>query len=646
MVAGSPLWWRSLWWTEQWGAKYSDTMEQFSREAGGVPLVDRTSTTDGTLFQLIPGFVKFLTLKWQATKNIFDKFKVWIESIGIFADTASGQVAKTANGDGLHLAVNGIRNMWSVATTKFTELAGLVADIISAAATGTFQLAKTVVTKTVELIKSVVKFLGNLWPRIVDWNIRRKKKAPGPIEAFMAENIDDICDLGTSKGLEFIIEWLTQFLALPAVDWEQWLKTTLTDPFPDVATATYAGTRKGLPGDVTFVQQVAMPPDQYEDLDGDFGILGKGINLEGRVKLSIEFADAELTQSWADEPTMAYPIAHWSTPNEHGWMHHPDVTKMTLDVHSPDGPTEDYTSTPVTLPTDPLVATVVASSSAAVGFLTSPTLVRSLFTNILELEDAHEDLAFNSHTTVTAFFDHCLANNLQTLGIAQPALPIPTNTDHSYRFIDGGFVDNTALASTIGKIAADHPNDSYLGKFIHWDLDTTKNDGVDGRDVVRDSGTAIENRVAALFHIPDEPCNTVGGFCTNSSAPGQHNANGIGRPVSTIFEQAWPDTWTEYAYYNGLSAKTYSYYWSGTLTTVENKFYNVPAGKTLDLLVFSLNQPKEDQIFAGGDFLEPLWGTVYGDIARQQAMGAAPVIKDFIADEWTDPNLVSASTSP
>lgn len=355
--------------------------------------------------------------------------------------------------------------------------------------------------------------------------------------------------------------------------------------------------------------------------------------MEGRVKLSIEFADTNLTQRWADEPTMAYPIAHWSTPNQHGWMHHPDVTKMTLDVHSPDGP--GPTSTPVTLPPDPLVATVVASSSAAVGFLTSPTLVRSMFTNVLGLEG-------DSHTTMSTFFDHCLANNLQTLGIAQAALPIPTNTDKSYRFIDGGFVENTALASTIGKIAADHPNDSYLGKFIHWDLDFTRNDGVDGRDVVRDSGTAIENRVAALFHIPDEPCNTVGGFCTDSKAKGQHNANGIGRPVSTIFEEAWPGhegAWTEYAYYNGLSAKTYSYYWSGTLTTVENKFFNVPAGKTLDLLVFSLNQPKEDQIFAGGDFLEPLWGTIYGDIARQQAMGAAPVIKDFIADEWTDPKL-------
>ena len=444
-----------------------------------------------------------------------------------------------------------------------------------------------------------------------------------------------------------------------AVDWHNWLTHTLTGPFPEVASATYSQERKGLSGEVTFVQQVAMPPDQYQNTS----------DVKGRVTLDVKFPNRLMTTKWKAEPTIAFPIAHYSTGCKvsggcqvrHGWMHHKDV-EMTLTVSDTGDPHKDGHKAPVVLPQDPKVLDIVASSSAAMGFLTSPTLIRSLFRGMDAIKvDANVE-AFG------VFYDHCLAKTFNTMGIAQPSMPLPTHPQSKFRFIDGGFVENTALAATIGKVAADHPSDTYLGKFIHWDLDKTFG----------------QNRVMALFDVKDckndnslpyaeasancditAPCNIQGEFCTNSLAYGQHNANGIGRPVSRIFNEPFPQEseWTECmpspaepktilpltlclcsltwssvrslscgadAFYNGPIDARYSYQWSGRVTTMKNDFYNVPAGKELDILIFSLNQPFEDQIFAGGDLMAPLWSTVYGDIARQQALGAEPVIRDFI----------------
>ena len=75
------------------------------------------------------------------------------------------------------------------------------------------------------------------------------------------------------------------------------------------------------------------------------------------------------------------------------------------------------------------------------------------------------------------------------------------------------------------------------------------------------------------------------------------------------------------------------------MTTIENKWYGVPAGLTLELLVFAYNEPtitilvgdnritRPDQFPVGG---RAMWERVYGPIAKEQAEGAEKVIKDFL----------------
>ena len=275
------------------------------------------------------------------------------------------------------------------------------------------------------------------------------------------------------------------------------------------------------------------------------------------------------------------------------------------DAGCGDGGTGQPTTTTLTLPPDPSLLEVTASSSAAGGPLGSPSL---LFAQSWA----------PAGSAGQCFISNCLRNLFKDLAIAQVGMS-SANDDPSYRFIDGGFVENTAIASTLAKVMSDHPTDSHLGKFIHFDLDVTFG----------------ENRAQALFSIPGETCNTPGGLCLDSFAPGQHNANNVGRPVSTIFSNTWPteDEWTEYTSWtdkDGLSVS--SYYWRGHVTTIENRFYGVQAGKTLELLVFSLNHPSADLIIAGGHVGADLWGSVYGPIAAAQAQGATPVITAFLAD--------------
>jgi hypothetical protein len=430
------------------------------------------------------------------------------------------------------------------------------------------------------------------------------------------------------RGEDFIdhnLDLLINLAGMPAKDWASWVEVMMTDAIPDVAGAKYDLERKGLPGDITYVQQVALPPDVWLKDPSDW-----------KAKMILNFTDPAETAKWKANPTMALPIAHYSTKDEHGWLYHAGINRFKVRADPAHANVRFQRWAVVDLPADPKIVDITASSSAAGGFIASPTL--------LQAQSWFPDRLSN-------FWAGCFDKVFRDLAVPQPDmvdvdqyLGIAGRLDFSprYRFIDGGFVDNTALASTIGKVAADNPEQTYLGKFIHFDIDETFG----------------ENRVEALFTLPSRPrvgrnwnsgCNTQGEYCLNSNARGQHNANNIGRPSSLIFAETVPDHATEYTAYAdwswveapnwptsmatkaaGFFKTSTSYYFTKRLTTVENKFYKVPAGKTLDLLVFSLNIPKPDVIIAAGNVLDDLWETVYGPIAKAQAEGATPVIKAFI----------------
>jgi hypothetical protein len=370
-----------------------------------------------------------------------------------------------------------------------------------------------------------------------------------------------------------------------------------------IKTASYSHERKGLPGDITYVQQVAMPPNAWTKAPKEADGRADGYIAD----LSVTFYDDAQTQLWAEPGTMALPIARYSTKTTSGWLMNEHVKSLSVTVRreAAFGEPGEPVTQEIHLPADASILDVTASSSAAGGFVGSPALFRS------QAWFPSGELAGNTMIK-------CLQRSLKELAVAQTGLADSETFLPTYRFIDGGFVENTALAATIGKVHADHPTDLHLGKFIHFDLDETFG----------------ENRVQALFTIPGETCNTQGQLCLDSDAPGQHNANNIGRPVSTIFADTWPEPseWKPYTQFtDNDGVTTVSYYWTGTVTTIENHFYSVPAGLKLELLVFSLNHPPADAIIAGKNLMSGLWTKVYGPIATAQAEGATPVIRDFLA---------------
>jgi len=429
------------------------------------------------------------------------------------------------------------------------------------------------------------------------------------------------CPIGGDKIAE-LLKVITDRVDIPATDFRkyigQMLEDTLGTEFGNGA--NYGSLPRNGKADVTYVQQVAVPPDVFTNSPAGW-----------KATLGVEFKTATATEEYNKYPTMALPAAYYSTPDDQtGWLYNEDIKQLSITsdpVRAVGRLFRGGNKFDARLPSNPAVLDVTAASSAAGGFLASPTLLKAFLDSALESIDFTDRLSFNNAATrsVLAFgLSRCLATPMKDVAIAQSGMGDGINVSPDYKFIDGGFTENTGIASTLGKVAADFPTDDYLGKFVHFDLDMTMG----------------ENRVQALFKLDSDNsnCNTQvtgaagEGYCTNPKALGQHNAN-TGRPSSLIFDDKWPsnlgEDWTPYAYWtdaNGVT--THSYYFKKKVTTVKNQFYKVPAGKTLDLLVFSLNQPPSDPIVVGGGTDD--WKEIWGPIAKAQAAGAKKIIEEFM----------------
>jgi hypothetical protein len=210
--------------------------------------------------------------------------------------------------------------------------------------------------------------------------------------------------------------------------------------------------------------------------------------------------------------------------------------------------------------------------------------------------------------------------------------PLPDETSSwlpTYRYLDGGYTDNSGLTHTIARMQADcsAPNSMY-----------DCSEGV--RAAVMFSGSRDPTpKVDAMF----------ADYTGNTPFP---NIAGPGYPIQ-IFKQGWPGNddpgWTMYSnhtyrfhFKNGtemVPETVVSWVWQGNVTTVDNAAFGVAAGTQVNLALFMADHPSEDKIISTGSNATFAFSTVYSQVAQVHADSAQTYLEMWAAGaSYTDSN--------
>jgi hypothetical protein len=219
----------------------------------------------------------------------------------------------------------------------------------------------------------------------------------------------------------------------------------------------------------------------------------------------------------------------------------------------------------------------------------------------------------------------CMPLGLQNL--SSPVGPLADETSSwlpTYRYLDGGYTDNTGLTHTIARMQADcsAPNSMY-----------DCSEGV--RAAVMNSGSRDPTRgsikVDAMF----------ANYTGNTPFP---NIAGPGYPLQ-IFNESWPGNddpgWTMYSNYtylfhfkNGtemVPETVVSWVWQGNVTTVDNAAFGVAAGTQVNLALFMADHPSEDKVISTGSNATFAFSTVYSQVAQVHADSAQAYLEMWAA---------------
>jgi len=309
---------------------------------------------------------------------------------------------------------------------------------------------------------------------------------------------------GVNLGTAFTapVNKLQSALGFPASNWIGYVGSMLRQTLPGIQTNTYSTTtRAGL--DVTYVQTTTLPYDAYV-----------GSN-DATATLEVEFTNSETTQNFSAQNAPLLLVSFVSKSSGQEWVL-PGVETMTIGGSA------------FELPSDPLLLEVTSGSSSAAGLFGSPTMLRNSF-----------DLAGFDSEKVDAIMQ-CAPSGMQST--ATPVLEPPICVEPScspFRYVDGAFVENTALAATVAQVQRD-----CAAGLADCTSATPKlillNDG--------SVGTAfLGNHARLLFSSSEFPEYTTPGNYRPPSIDYPGSA-----PVVTIFEEEFPDDseFTEYATFN------------------------------------------------------------------------------------------------
>jgi len=223
-----------------------------------------------------------------------------------------------------------------------------------------------------------------------------------------------------------------------------------------------------------------------------------------------------------------------------------------------------------------------------------------------------------------------------------------------YRYMDGAYVDNTAIPMTLAKAQRDCEQGLYdCSEPIKVILVNHGNITMDHQ------GPATFNWTnnPPLRSLFADPARQIGTF-----VPGLMNTVNV--PVQTIFEEAFPEKpeWKEYLTFPSkrklhatclvdckwVDDPIRSLTWDGTLTTVENKWFGVKAGTKVQFLVFSLEvqafiwpamgnmdatawpSPGHLLFAFGGIFEGSDWIAGHAPFAKAQNEAVGPVLEAFL----------------
>lgn len=385
-----------------------------------------------------------------------------------------------------------------------------------------------------------------------------------------------------SKAAKYPLRWLPWVAA--AV-----LKHSLADVHVD--TTTFSDVNMTLPN-VSHISQLTLPPDAWTSHNKD----ARNTNVSS---LRARMTDGSLFDF--SEKKHALPIAFVTEgPGKHSWHYDSNVASLLtvakcpytglFDRHEckapPYSPAE---TTPLPLPANPLIAEITAGSGASTGFAGSPTAYNAI------AQKFEKWITKGIGKLSKPLWDKvikCWPYGAQIL--SPPMVQPQTSVSHSeddvpYRYMDGGYAENTGLPMTLAKIQRDCDAQR---------LDCSRpvqvmlvNDGNISADHNGPSCCQARDPLKSLFADPAAPVGTfVSGMFDTFMVPSQ-----------TIFAEAFPSVneWRKYLSFpskqkisnHWVEQDIESMTWSGIVTTVDNPHFGIRGGQKINLLVFSLQIP-------------------------------------------------------
>ena len=294
------------------------------------------------------------------------------------------------------------------------------------------------------------------------------------------------------------------------------------------------------------------------------------------------------------------------------------------------------------LPTDPQLAQTMAASSAALGFIGSPSMSKRRDT---PLGFKKAPLGLQNMAPATDFSSQAAA----------PSSASPENAEApAYRMLDGCYTDSIGIAHAISRMQTDANANTKAGQ---GSINNNKAAAAPFQLIALNSQNL--GRYALYFKdaIYKAECVTPGQLAASPFFPNFH------APSSQIFEEEFPDEsqWTSYfksdewvdrklskapvlkmkgqaadGTVDGNLENTFSsLYWIGTVTTIDNPVYNIKGGSKVRVLLFNPNLKFSKlplllvpSVENSQEFDEKVAN--YAQAAKLQTEAATPVIERFL----------------